>query len=400
MKTERLARWALLLPAAGLLALSALTILRELGAIHPLYTPLALAAVLAVALAARWMGDWRWSFALLAVGAVGLRVVFVLGWTVYPHEAALSSWNLALELSGSPLGQWPALLGALGGGLDRAFVVYAAVLVRLLGPSLLAVQLPGAVLGGLSCLMTALLALRLTGDRRAALAAGALTACCPTLLFSAGVLSGLPVYTFLLLWGLYLLAKLEEAHPWPALAAALLIGVVFGSAVGGGSVELGGLGELVRKVRYQFGSFNYPQARLDTGGGLRSLLIGQVMHPVLQGYMLAVLLLALAGLLIYHRERLLPAVAALGCLAAAMVWTAEPVRNGLLIPLLAIWAARPALQAADWVLLLAAPEKKRGPLPPALAAVRLVVSVVVYGAMLALVLLFFTGEGAFLYEAF
>ncbi len=51
------------------------------------------------------------------------------------------------------------------------------------------------------------------------------------------------------------------------------------------------------------------------------------------------------------------------------------------------------------------PRRRRGkkdapPLPLLLRGVRLVLTVALYAAMLALVLLFFTGHGTFIYEAF
>ncbi len=45
-------------------------------------------------------------------------------------------------------------------------------------------------------------------------------------------------------------------------------------------------------------------------------------------------------------------------------------------------------------------KRVRKPLPPPLRVIRLVLTVAVYAAMLALVLVFFTGNGVFIYEAF
>lgn len=501
---ERALRTLMVGAPALLLALAALTVCREAGAIHPLYTCLMAAAVLALALLTRAVGEGRGWLLVLLAGAVGLRVIFILGWTVYPHESCLTGWNLALELACSGPGQWPGLVAAVGGGtaLDLPFILYESLLIRLFGPTLAAVQLPGALWGGLSCLLTALVAGRLTGSHRAGLTAGALLACCPTLLFSAGALSWLPLYTALLLTGLWLLIcrplgrprlnaalaglawglcqalrpglpiPLLAAGVWLALtlpgrprkeglllragcllgaflAAALLFGLAESALTGtdvlsgrlaaraaiGLNAETGGqysgadlpllegemsageaaaqrwpglTGELklmLRKVRFQFGSYDYQWSRLDQGGALRNRIISEVMHPALQSYMLFLILLALAGAVLSLRRQsragLLPFVLLLGYAAAAVLLEVDPVYNGCVIPLMAVWAAAPAEKLAGWTVQIAAPEggKKRKPLPPALAAVRLVLSVIVYAAMLALILVFFTGNGMFIYEA-
>ena len=101
-RRQRALGWLLPLPSALLLALAALSICREAWALHWLYTPLMAAFVLLLAQVVRTVGDaplW-----LLALGAVGVRVMFALGWTVYPHGDALTGWNLALELAAVPLG--------------------------------------------------------------------------------------------------------------------------------------------------------------------------------------------------------------------------------------------------------------------------------------------------------
>ena len=89
----------------------------------------------------------------------------------------------------------------------------------------------------------------------------------------------------------------------------------------------------------------------------------------------------------------------------AALLEAAPAANGWMIPLLALCAAPAGEKLGEWVIRMAAPEtgkgrKKAPPLPAPLRAVRLVISVAVYAAMLALVLVFFTGNGVFIYEAF
>ena len=497
-RRQRALGWLLPLPSALLLALAALSICREAWALHWLYTPLMAAFVLLLAQVVRTVGDaplW-----LLALGAVGVRVMFALGWTVYPHGDALTGWNLALELAAVPLGNWSSLTAAMGADipLELPFVLCEALLLRLFGPSLAAVQLPGALWGGLSCVLTALLTRKLTGSRPAGLLAGALLACCPTLLFSVGALSVQPLYTLLILIGLYLLVcrpmgisicnealaglawgigqVLRPGLPVPLLSiglwllptqlgrfraeklwlrtasllgAFLAIFLLLGTAVQtlSGADVLGGslsarfaiglnqesAGQLteedrslltgeqspeeavaqrranlreslalaLRKLRVQFASYNYPAPRMARGASLRSFLQNQAMHPLLQGYMLALLMLALAGTVSLRRSRagLLPAALLLGYAAAAVVLEVDPVYNGVVIPLFALWAAEPALKLTAGAALLAG-KKEGAPLPPGLAAVRLAVTVAVYALMLGLVLMFFSGEGAFIYEAF
>jgi len=508
---ERIIRILVMVPAGLLLLLAAITICREAWGLHPLYSTLAAAAVLVLALlvrAAETEGrGWLWA---LLIGAVGLRVLFALEWTVYPHEGYLNGWNLALELAASGPGDWPGLVKSLdfGGGkaLELPYILYESVLIRLFGPSLAAVQLPGALWGGLSCLLTALTADRLTGSRKAGLMAGALMAFCPTLLFSAGLLSWVPLYTCLLLAGLWLLVcrplgrpllnsvlaglswglaqVLHPGLPIPLLAAGLwllltlpgragelrkglflravcllavylaavlLLGGAISTLTGAnvldgrldqraavglnaetfgqytetdrpildGEVSAGEtinqrlqgpvdtLKLLLRKVRFQFGSYDYQCARMDWGGALRNWLLGNVTHPALQGYMLTLLLLALAGTVSSIRRQsragLLPFVMLLGCLAAAVLLEVDQIYNGYVIPLIAIWSAGPALKLAEWTVLVAGPEKKgrkKEPLPSALGAARLVLGVIAYALMLALVLVFFTGNGIFIYDAF
>ena len=504
---ERIWRLAALVPCGLLLLLAALSICREAGALHPLCTAAMAAAVLLLALLTRQLaGESRlWLWALLA-GAVGLRILFVLGWTVYPPGLYLSGWNLALELSRAGPGDWPALAAASGClPMEIPHVLYMSLLIRLFDPSPLAIQLAGALWGGLSCLATARIGERLSGSRGIGLTAGVLLACCPTLLFSAGVLSWQPLYTLLLLAGLWLLLcrplgrpmgnaaaagalwalaqVLRPGLPIPLLGAALWLPVLLfrrtgaerralaaraayllgaflavwllaGLAVGGltgvsplearlearlaaglnrettgqlteadlplltGEADAGPLlaqglerpgtlpGHLLRKLRLQFGSWDYQWARMDRGNDLRNQIMDRAMHPSLQSYALALLLLALWGLAAVlrrgSREALLPPCLLLGALAAAVLLEADPVYSACLLPLLALWAAGPARKLAEWTLLLAAPRrgKKQAALPPALAAVRLVLTVVVYALMLALVLIFFTGNGVFIYEAF
>lgn len=171
----------------------------------------------------------------------------------------------------------------------------------------------------------------------------------------------------------------------------------------------GALRQLAGKLRTQFASYDYSWARLDRGIPLRDKIIDSVMHPLLQSYALGLLLLALWGTLIKvkraGRRELLPYALLLAGVAAAAVTAADPIANGWVLPLLAIWGAAPARQLAEWTLLMAAPEggkgrKKAPPLPMPLWVVKLVVSVAVYAIMLALVLIFFTGNGVFIYEAF
>ena len=504
---ERLGGWVMLLPTALLLLLAAVSVCREAGAIHPLYTALTAAVVLCLALLTRLLAGegrgWLWA---LALGAVGLRAVFALGWTVYPHGELLTGWNLALELAAAPAGQWSALVEAVGGlPWEVPHALYMSLLIRLFGASMVPVQLAGAVWGGLTCLLTALLGHRLTGSRGAGLTAGVLLACCPTLLFSAGVLSGWPLYTLLEITGLWLLVcrpfgrsganagaagaawglawALRPGLPVLPLAAGgwllltlpgrsreerrglllrwgwllgvflaawLLVGGLVGGLTGTGlwtgsltaraaaglNTETAGqvtgedpalaedagaqvlaqrwqgleaaLGQVLTKVRLQFGSYDYQWARMDRGGALRNRIMDQVMHPALQGYGLVLALLALwgtaAAFLRRSRGWLLGCALALGSLGAVVLLEADPMANGAVLPLMALWAGAPAAKAAEWTLLMAAPEegkrRRKEPLPPALKAVRLVVSVAVYAAMLALVLVFFTGNGAFIYEAF
>ena len=171
----------------------------------------------------------------------------------------------------------------------------------------------------------------------------------------------------------------------------------------------GSLRQLAGKLRTQFASYDYSWARLDRGIPLRDKIIDSVMHPLLQSYALGLLLLALWGTLIKvkqaGRRELLPYALLLAGAGAAAVTAADPIANGWVLPLLAIWGAAPAGKLAEWTLLMAAPEggkgrKKAPPLPMPLWVVKLVVSVAVYAIMLALVLIFFTGNGVFIYEAF
>ena len=230
----------LILPAAALFLLAAVCIAREAGAVRPLYTAAMLAGLLALALlvrAAKAGPRWVW-LVLLFAGAATLRAVFALGWTVLPHEELLSEWNLALELSRTGPADWPALTAAAGFdgplGLGLAQTLYESALIRLFGPGLLSVQLVNALWGGLSCLLAALIGEKMTGSRPAGLLAGAVTAFCPTLLFSAGALTAAPLYTALLLAGVWLLV----CRPF---AAAPANHALAGAAWGAGQVLCPGL---------------------------------------------------------------------------------------------------------------------------------------------------------------
>lgn len=493
--------WALLLPAAALLLLAAACIGREAGAVKPLYTLAMLAGLLLLTLLVRVTKAgprWVW-LALLLAGAVGLRAAFALGWTVLPHEELLAQWNLALELSRAAPAEWPALTAAAGFdgplGLGLAQTVYESLLIRLFGPDLLPVQLVNALWGGLSCLLAALIGEKITGSRLSGLLAGAITAFCPTLLFSAGTLSAVPLYAALLLAGVWLLvcrpfAAAPANHalagaawglgqvlcpglPVPLIGAAawlvftlpgrrrdkalllrlaalaagflalwLILGGLLGALTGQDALS-GRLGErlavgsdpaasgqytwpvrsgaqapgegafslslAVEKVRLTFTSFDPRWARLDGGTAARENIINTVMHPALQSYMLVVLLLAAGGVLALlkkgRRQALLPPALLLAGAGTAALLAADPAANGWLIPLLALCAAPAGERVGEWIALMAAPEvgkgrKRAAPLPVPLRVVRTVVSVAVYAALLALVLVFFTGNGVFIYEAF
>ena len=447
----------LLLPAAALLALAAASIAREAGAIQPVYTIAALGGLFCLILLARLLaaGEETVWLVLLFIGAVGLRAVFALKWTVYPHGDYLAQWNLALELSRAGAEEWKELVqnAELSGG--ALFALYQSLLIRLFGPTLVAVQLPNAVWGGASCLLTALIGEKLTGSRLTGLMAGGILAFCPTLLFAAGVLTSMPLYTTLLLAGLWLLVcrpfaqtglnhglagmawglclVLEPGLPvsllgviawflftlpgrkrggglWKRAAVLAIILLAAWLAAGGASIsgELS-LQAMVERVRLQFASYDYSWARVDGGGPTRNKIIATVLHPFLQSYMLGVLLLALWGALTkvksVSRSALLSCGLLLAGVASAMLLGGDPVHNGWAIALFALWGAAPAKQLADWTLLMAAPEggkgrKKAPPLPMPLRVVKLVVSVAVYAAMTALVLIYFTGNGVFVYEAF
>lgn len=493
---------ALILPAAALLLLAAVCIGREAGAVKPLYTAAVLAGLLLLTLLVRVTKAgprWVW-LALLLAGAVGLRAVFVVGWTVLPHEELLAQWNLALELSRAEAAEWPALTAAAGFGgplgLGLAQAVYESILIRLFGPDLLSVQLTNALWGGLSCLLAALMGEKLAASRPAGLLAGALTAFCPTLLFSAGALTATPLYTALLLAGAWLLLCRPFAVSWAnhalagaawglgqvlcpglplplvggavwllftlpgrrrdkalllrlaALAAGFLalwlalgglLGALTGQdllsarlaerlAVGADPAAQGqytwavrsgaepapeggvpALSLMAEKARLAFTSFDHRWARLDGGTALREKIIHTVMHPTLQSYMLFVLLLAAGGVLALlrkgRRQALLPPALLLAGAGTAALLEADPAANGWLIPLLALCAAPAGEKVGEWIALMAAPEggkgrKKAASLPVPLRVVKTVVSVAVYAAMLALVLVYFTGNGVFIYEAF
>lgn len=458
----------LLLPAAALTVLAAAGICREAGTLQPLYTGAALGGLFCLILLVRLLaGESRIWLVLLAVGAAVLRGVFALKWTVWPHGDYLAGWNLALELSRAGAGEWRALAqgAGLAGGLP--FVLYESLVLRLFGPTLAAVQLTNGVWGGVGCLLTALIGEKLTGSRLAGLMAGGILALCPTLLFAAGVITPMPLYTALLLAGLWLLLcrpfsktgwnhglagaawglclALEPGLPVPllgavawllltlpgrktdgamgrrvlVLAAALLLawlaaGGLVWLLTGAGplaGLEAGALSlrAMAERVRQQFASYDYSWARVDGGTPLRDQIVQTMMHPLLQSYMLGVLLLAaggiLAGVRSASRRSLLPHALLLAGTAAAMVLPADPISNSWAIPLFALLAGAPAGQLAEWTVQMSAPEggkgrKKAPPLPAPLWTVKLVVSVAVYAAMLALVLIFFTGNGVFVYEAF
>ena len=110
----------LLLPTAALLALVAASIVREAGAIQPVYTIAALGGLFCLILLARLLaaGEEKAWLVLLFIGAAGLRAVFALKWTVYPHGEYLTGWNLALELSRAGIGEWGTLIhnAGLSGG--------------------------------------------------------------------------------------------------------------------------------------------------------------------------------------------------------------------------------------------------------------------------------------------
>ena len=461
----------LLLPAALLLLLAAAGICREAGAIHPVYTLLALGGLLCLALLARLLapeGGRLW-LALLFVGAAALRVVFALKWTVLPHESAFVGWNLALELSRAGVGEWSGLVEHVGEAGVVAQAVYESILIRLFGPTLAAVQIPNAIWGGVGCLLTARIGEKLSGSPLTGLIAGGMLAVCPTLLFSAGVLSPLPLYTALVLAGVWLLLCRPCAAPWlnhglagaawglgqalcPGLpvplgaaavwllltlpgrkrdrnllrraatltagfliawlgAAGLLFALTGAGPLAGFALEEGSsLRQLAEKLRVQLASYDYSWARLDRGTPARNKIIDSVMHPLLQSYALGLLLLALWGTLAKvkqaGRRELLPHALLLGAAAgAALTARVDPMDSGWILPLLALMGAAPAGQLARWTALMAAPEggkgrKKAPPLPTPLWVVKLVVSVAIYAAMLALVLIFFTGNGVFIYEAF
>ena len=493
------------LGAVLVLALAAATIFREKWALIPRYTILTLLGVAVLIALVRLLvkGGPGWLIALFA-GAVALRVVFIAFWPIWPAGNELEEWNLALELSRTALPGWRELVEATGFSGARAgalpHIVIQGLWMKLAGSSLAACQGASAVLGGFSCLLTALLGEKLFSSRRVGVLAGALLAFCPTALFASALLTWQHLYTPLLLVGLWLLigqpfekklwnflltgaafglAQLIRPElPIPLIAAALwglwlfirskgraakqwlpacgaLLGAFFAvwlclggmmCAASGANVLNGALpyriamgldqstgghltdwdeetaqagmaaakenwpgfraaaGQMVRKVRFQLGSYDYPAFRADTGGSLRSAVIANALHPTLQTYALALLVLSLWGTLAAWRRqtpaRALLHVLLLGYACAAMLFEADPTYNFCLLPLLAMLAAAPAERGAECCLLMWNAEKKGAqPLSPALKRVRFVLTIVIYAILLCLVLIFFTGNGTFIYEA-
>ena len=493
------------LGAALVLALAAVTVFREKWALTPRYTILTLLGVAVLIALVRLLvkGGPGWLIALFA-GAVALRVVFFAFWPIWPAGNELEEWNLALELSRTALPGWRELVEATGFSGARAgalpHIIIQGLWMKLAGSSLAACQGASAVLGGFSCLLTALLGEKLFSSRRVGVLAGVLLAFCPTALFASALLTWQHLYTPLVLLGLWLLLTQPFARkkanflltggafglaqlvrpelPIPLLAVALwglwllirskgkgvrnwlplciwllaaflgvwlVLGGVMCAATGANvlngalpyrmamgldtqqqgrltawdeeTAQAGlaaarenwpgfrsALGQMVRKVRFQLGSYDYPAFRADTGGSLRSAVIANALHPTLQTYALVLLVLSLWGTLAAWRRqtpaRALLHVVLLGYVCAAMLFEVDPTYNFCLLPLLCLWAAAPADRAAECCLLMWNADKKGAqPLSPALKRVRLVITVVVYAILLCLVLIFFTGNGTFIYEA-
>jgi hypothetical protein len=491
--------------AALLIALAAVTILREKWAVTPRYTILTVLGIaVIVAFVHGLVKQSRWWLLALFAGALCLRVLFFLYWPIYPRGTALEEWNLALEMSRTGIGGWRELVAATGFAGARAgalpHILLQGMWMKIAGGSLHACQAVSAVFGACSCLLTALIGEKLFASRRIGVLAGALLAFCPTALFASALLTWQHLYTPLLLVGLWLLigqpfekklwnflltgaafglAQLIRPElPIPLIAAALwglwlfirskgraakqwlpacgaLLGAFFAvwlclggmmCAASGANVLNGALpyriamgldqstgghltdwdeetaqagmaaakenwpgfraaaGQMVRKVRFQLGSYDYPTFRADPGGTLRNAVIARALHPALQSYVLVLLILGLWGTIAAWKRqtpaRALLHVLLLGYACAAMLFEADPTYNFCLLPLLAMLAAAPADRTAECCLLMWNAEKKGAqPLSPALKRVRFVLTIGIYAVLLALVLIFFTGNGTFIYEA-
>ena len=122
-----------------------------------------------------------------------LIAVFIAFWPIWPAGNELEEWNLALELSRTALPGWRELVEATGFSGARAgalpHIVIQGLWMKLAGSSLAACQGASAVLGGFSCLLTALLGEKLFSSRRVGVLAGALLAFCPTALFASALLT-------------------------------------------------------------------------------------------------------------------------------------------------------------------------------------------------------------------
>jgi len=159
----------------------------------------------------------------------GLNLVWVLLVRIEPFSDYAEYWDVACALAARAeipdawyVAMYPHILGT---------ATFLSGLVRVFGPSVLAVTILNTILTSLSCLLLWLLARELIGEEAAFLAA-LLWAVTPCKLMLGSLVFSEPLYTLLILLFLLLVARLDKKwradgkNPLSALLWGLLLGIV------------------------------------------------------------------------------------------------------------------------------------------------------------------------------
>jgi 4-amino-4-deoxy-L-arabinose transferase-like glycosyltransferase len=196
--------------------------------------------------------------AAVAAVAVGLRVWWAQYSPAVPEpprfDDSVFYFNIARSIaegrgfthpaSGLATAQWPP-----------GYPAFLAAIFTLTGPSVTAVEIANAILGGVTAALTAALALLLTWRRAAAVAAALAAALMPSLIMIAGVAWSETLFTTLFVAGLTLIAlipRLDERRRLIALAALALV-IAAATLTREAGLVLG-------PVAAAYGAWSYPDA--------------------------------------------------------------------------------------------------------------------------------------------
>ncbi len=154
----------------------------------------------------KYLGRWRF----VVIGALALfsRMIMLAVWNLPPQNDFLTTYEIALQLSVSPMSQWRDVMAGIGQlyrdywGVHMPFILCESGILKLFGGHYAAIQIVFAVFSAGSCVLAAMLGEKVFG-RRAGFLAGLLLIFQPTALFFTSVLSNQHMAVFFCLLGLY-----------------------------------------------------------------------------------------------------------------------------------------------------------------------------------------------------